>query len=228
MSPNIKVLIKILKKISKKYPIEIFLLISALILTLISGIFYFKDSSSTQEDEEIFQEKNSHQENQILEKIFVEIAGAVEKPDVYEVTPGARLKDVLIKAGGLSPQADRDFFYRNFNLAKIVNDQEKFYIPSTDEINSGLFKEILQTLDYTQTKQPIVLGNSKELVKNNNNQLININTATMEELDSLPGVGKVTAQKIIQNRPYFSIEDLLNKKVVGKSVFEKIKNLITL
>ena len=50
----------------------------------------------------------------------------------------------------------------------------------------------------------------------------------MDQLDTLPGVGKVTAGKIIQNRPYASIDDLLNKKIVGKSVFEKIKDLVQL
>ncbi len=73
----------------------------------------------------------------------------MEKPDVYEVVLGARLKDVLIKAGGLSENADKDFFYRNFNLARIVNDQEKYYIPSLLETSNGIFIENLRTLDYT-------------------------------------------------------------------------------
>lgn len=58
-------------------------------------------------------------------------------------------------------------------------------------------------------------------------ELININTATERELDTLPGVGSVTAAKIIASRPYSVPEDLLNKKVVGKSTYEKIKHLIS-
>ena len=57
--------------------------------------------------------------------------------------------------------------------------------------------------------------------------IINLNTASAEELDTLPGVGAVTVNKIINGRPYSTIEDLLNKKIVNKGVFENIKGLIT-
>lgn len=146
-------------------------------------------------------------EKPAVPKILVDIEGAVEKPDVYEVTVGARLKDVLVQAGGLSARADREFFTRTFNLAHILKDQEKLYIPSSDEIDQNR-NVILQT-------------------EKLNSGLININTASAGELDQLAGVGEITAEKIIQNRPYQTIDDLLKKKVVGKSVYEKIKDQIT-
>ena len=59
-------------------------------------------------------------------------------------------------------------------------------------------------------------------------QLVNINVASESELDKLPGIGPVTAQKIISSRPYSSLEDLLTKKVVSQSTYEKIKDLISL
>ena len=59
-------------------------------------------------------------------------------------------------------------------------------------------------------------------------KMVNINTASETELDALPGVGPVTAQKIISNRPYQKIDDLVSKKAVGASVFSKIKDQISI
>lgn len=139
-------------------------------------------------------------------KIVVDIQGAVEKPDAYELTVGARLKDLLVMAQGLSAEADRQFFNQSFNLAKILTDQEKIYIPSVEEVKQGQVAP-------AAAQVPI-------------DKKINLNQASVEELESLPGVGKVTAQKIIDGRPYSQIEDLLNKKAVSKSVYEKIKDKI--
>lgn len=195
-----------LTKKLKKYKIEIFLLIVAFSCALISATIFFL---SQNEPEVTFEEKTTIS---YPSKILVDIAGAVEKPDVYEVSAGARLKDVLIMAGGLSPEADRQFFRRYFNLARILTDQEKIYIPSISEVQAGIFIEKQQTLENPSQKQ---------------SEKININKATSEELEQLPGIGKITAQKIIEGRPYQSIDQLLTKKVVRKSVYEKIVNMIT-
>jgi len=157
-------------------------------------------------------------------KVFVDISGCVKNPGVYEASFGARLKDILNLAGGLSDEADKNFFQRNFNLARIVFDQEKIYVPSIWEIQNGIFVENPKTLDYSSPQNI----NLEEYTSPNVNEKININQATVEELDTLPGVGKITAQKIISNRPYQTIEELLTKKVVNKSTFEKIKDLISL
>ncbi len=196
-----------IKKKLKKYKIEVVLLVFALLSALISVGIYFAGKKDSKEAAVIFEEKTADYPS----KIFIDIAGAVEKPDVYEVTVGARLKDFLIMAGGLSAEADREFFSRNFNLARIVADQEKIYIPSVNEVQRGFFVENQQTL---------------KNISENQSEKININTATIEELDELPGVGKVTAKKIIEGRPYENIDQLLTKKVVNKSVYEKIKELI--
>ncbi|MFN4212549.1 MAG: helix-hairpin-helix domain-containing protein [Microgenomates group bacterium] len=205
----IKISFSPLFKRLKKYKIEIILLIFALITALISVGVYFVSQKETAEEPVFFEKKTI---TPSFSKIFVDIAGAVEKPNVYEVTVGARLKDVLVMAGGLSADADRKFFSRNFNLAKIVADQEKIYIPSTEEVKNGFFVENQQTLP-----------NPSQTIS----KKININTASLEELDQLPGVGKVTAQKIIDGRPYQSLEELLTKKVINKGVYDKIINIIT-
>lgn len=142
--------------------------------------------------------------------ITVDIAGAVIKPGVYTLANGARLQDLLIRAGGLSDQADRERIAKSINLASVLHDSMKIYIPIQGEAGQA-------RLDSGQG----VAGSSTT-----SDGLININEATSTELDSLPGVGSVTAEKIIKARPYEKIEDLVSKKAVSLSVFEKIKEKI--
>ena len=205
-------LIDSLKPLWDKYKIESLLILTALIIALISSFIFIASQSTPEAETPILNPVKSTilSEN----KIVVDLSGAVENPNVYEVTSGARLKDVLILAGGLSGEADREFFARNFNLARILKDQEKFYVPNNEETQTGAAQE--NSFTYP-TPASDALGASEK---------ININTASLEQLDTLSGIGKITGQKIIQNRPYQSIDDLLNNKIVGKSVFEKIKNLI--
>lgn len=205
-----------MKKIFKKYIVEIILMTIALIFTITSLVIFLKNNEET--NEEIYFPKQTN--IQSLNKIYIDVSGSVNKPDLYEAPAGTRLKEIIKKAGGLSDNADKNFFYRNFNLARVLNDQEKIYIPSVWEVQAGLFTENPQTINFIQpnyNQQP-----------NNNSILVNINEATLDELDSLPGIGKTTAQKIIDNRPYQSLEDLLNKKIVNKNTYEKIKSLISL
>ncbi|OGK26488.1 hypothetical protein A3D76_02120 [Candidatus Roizmanbacteria bacterium RIFCSPHIGHO2_02_FULL_37_9b] len=203
------------KPIWEKYKIEVVLIATASIITIVSGIIFTLSQRANlkQEIPSLIKQKTSVQNNN---KISVDLSGAVEKSDVYEVSSGARLKDILILAGGLSQDADRQFFSKNFNLARLLKDQEKIYIPTEEEIQGG---EIQNTQNSFSDPAVDVLGASNK---------VNINSGSMDQLDTLPGVGKVTAGKIIQNRPYASIDDLLNKKIVGKSVFEKIKDLVKL
>jgi competence protein ComEA len=169
-------------------------------------------------DEEIKENNPTKSENNII----VDISGAVSNPGAYEIKENSRLTDLIKKAGGLSNDADKQFFARNFNLAKIVTDGEKIYIPSSQEVKQGLFKETINILT-NQIKNNL----SNNQILGVNTAKININTATMSELDSLPGVGQVTAQKIIDGRPYSTLEDLIQKKIVNKGVWEKIKDKIT-
>lgn len=215
---------KIRKKL-KKYLLEIFLLSLALIITIIS-FFMLIQSSKQKESEDIIEiNQNSQINNNINEKnekIYIDISGSIKNPGLYELKINSRLKQAIDKAGGLDENADKNFFYKNFNLARLLQDQEKIYIPSIWEVQNGFVKETPLTFDFVS---PININTNFE---NENNNLIDINSADIDELDSLPGIGKVTAQKIIDNRPYQSIDDLLNKKIINKSTFEKIKNLISI
>lgn len=197
--------------LSDRIPLASFLRENILILSfgflglifLTIGIFSL--NSQNKETEIIFEEGAQTEEGQIK----VDIEGAVVKTGVYEVSSSARVQDVLILAGGLSSGADREWAAKNLNLAAKLNDGTKIYIPQEGEVDN---------------KNPkVTVGGGQGLEGG-----ININSASAEELDKLPGVGPVTAQKIIDGRPYQDVEDLVNKKIVGASTFSKIKDQLTL
>jgi len=219
-------LLKPIYKKLKKYRVEIFLLSAALAISLISIIiFIIGGKVSIAEEPEAFDAITDYKP---AKKYTVEIAGSVSKPDVYEVSRGARLVDILRLSGGLSTDADVSYFHRNFNLAKFILDQEKIYVPSVYEIQSGIFSEPQRSLDYLSAVVPDYSGTANIDSGSNSIPKVDINTADVEELDTLPGVGKATAQKIIQSRPYNSIDELVSKKAVNKNIFEKIRDLISL
>jgi competence protein ComEA len=141
---------------------------------------------------------------------MVDIEGAVVKPGVYSLPLGSRLKDGLIMAGGLSASADREKIAKSMNLAARLTDGAKVYFPKQGEISS------------TVNTQSGVVSSSDV------STLININEASEGQLDTLYGVGPATAQKIIGGRPYSDIQELLTKKIVSRSVFDKIKDRISI
>lgn len=154
--------------------------------------------------------KNSN----ITKDLTIDVSGAVNKPGVYTIQEGSRIKDAIEKAGGLSDTADQEFVEKSFNLAALLKDGSKLYIPEIGE-------SIGSSADNSSTQvQQVVAGMESQ-------GSININSATESELDNLPGVGPVTTGKIIDGRPYTEIEDLLNNKIVSKSVFENIKDQIS-
>lgn len=144
-------------------------------------------------------------------EVVVEISGAVEKPGVYKLLASERLERLLIEAGGLSIEADREWVEKNLNRAAKITDGQKIYIPSKGELG-------IRNNELGKTRPGSVAGTTYEL--------LNINTASASELDGLPGIGAVRAQAIIDNRPYSSPEELLAKKVIPQSVYEKIKEKI--
>lgn len=156
----------------------------------------------------IFSGQNSAQSPQEA-KIFVDIAGAVIKSGVYELEIGSRINDLLILAGGLSEKADRDWVAKNINLAQKLFDGAKIFIPKLGD------------------SSPSNHSGSSNLSNPSLQNKINLNTATVTELDTLWGIGEVTAKKIIEGRPFQKPEDLLYKKIVKSNVWEKIKDLVT-
>lgn len=145
-------------------------------------------------------------------KIKVDVEGAVVSPGVYEFSGEPRVQEALISAGGLSSSANRDWVTKNLNLAAKLTDGAKIYIPQKNE-------SPLRPAEQGFAGQAGIDGGTE-------GEKISINNATLEELDRLPGVGPVTAQKIIAGRPYQTLEELISKKVVGESTFSKIKEQI--
>ncbi len=205
---------KILKKI-KKFWLEIILISIALVVTISSIVLYLL-STPKGIDNISDNTSTAFETDAKVEKMYVDVSGAVNIPGLYEASNTDRLKNLIEKAGGLTPDADKDYFAINFNLANRVVDEQKIYIPTVWEVSNGYYID-----NTTQTNEPL---------SNRNNDLsletISVNEATLEELDTLPGVGKITAQKIIDNRPYGALQELIDRKILGKTVYENIKILI--
>lgn len=162
----------------------------------------------------VFESSNSASASaKITADIAVDIEGAVIKPGMYSLAIGSRIRDALVSAGGLSAFADRVWVEKNLNLAAKLSDGAKIYIP-----RAGEAQNTATNLTQTGIPQGGVVGSET---------LINVNSATGAELDTLPGIGPVTAEKIINNRPYSSVDELLSRKVVTDKVFSQIKDKIT-
>lgn len=138
--------------------------------------------------------------------ISVDVSGAVVKPGVYQLKDGSRIEDAIASAGGFTETANTEYVSKYLNMAQKLSDGSKVYVPIEGEQVAG-----------TTTLSGASI-----------NAKVNINTATQAELEALPGIGPVTASKIISARPYQTAEDLLSKKVVTKAVFEKIKDQVAL
>ena len=214
--------------ILRHYQAECLFLFIAITGVIIS--FWFFMAAYKVEPEPKIQMKKNEKKEEILEdkkpvdeRIFIDISGAVNRPGLYELLSGARLKDALDKAKGLSPEADSLFFYRNYNLARQLVDQEKIYVPSLAEIAAGVCVEGR----YSIGEGALSAEDSADSLESGlSTGKVNVNTASQSEIESLPGIGPVTANKIMQSRPISKLEELLTKKVLGEKGFDAIKELI--
>lgn len=190
---------------SYKYPILLFLV--GLVL-LLGGLFSSGILTTQNEIQKPVYSKESITDKASL-YYKVDISGQVQKPGVYALSSDSRIEDAIKLAGGVTEQANHSFLTKTINLAQKISDGMKIYIPAEGEDVSG------------------VSTNSGSSPSNASNSVININSADISQLDSLPGVGQITAQKIVEGRPYTQVEDLVTKKVVSKSVFDKIKDRLS-
>jgi len=150
--------------------------------------------------------------------IAVHVIGAVPRPGLYKFPEGARLQDAIDAAGGLLAEADAN----GLNLAALLEDGQQLDIPYQAGSEPASASSTVD-LPFSATEPPTNDNSSQDL--------LNINTASLEELDTLPGIGLTTAQKIIdyrdENGPFEAIEDILNVSGIGPSTFEGLKDLIT-
>ncbi len=141
-------------------------------------------------------------------KISVDIEGAVASPGVYQLPAGSRVDDAIVAAGGLSADADIERIASSINRAGKLVDAGKLYFPKKGE----------------------AAGSSSSDVSNVSplSNVVSINSGSQSELEALRGIGPATAQKIIDGRPYQTLEELVSKKAMGQSLFNKLKEQLTL
>ena len=144
--------------------------------------------------------------------VVVHVDGAVASPGVFSLVEGARVNDAVLAAGGLSESADTS----TINLAAPLSDGAKVHIPTSEELVSATATDSATS------------GQTSSSVSSSG--LVNINTATSAELQTLSGVGEATAQAIIEDResngPYTSPEDLMRVSGIGEKKFAKVKEHI--
>lgn len=145
--------------------------------------------------------------------IAVHVIGAVPRPGLYEFPEGARVQDAIDAAGGLLADASDN----GLNLAALLEDGQQL--------------DISYVAGAEPTEGPELPAATEAPESTSGEDLININTATLQELDTLPGIGLTTAQKIIDYRtasgPFATIEDIMNVSGIGPSTFEGLKDRIT-
>lgn len=191
-------------------------------LALVLGNNYVKDKDNNlldnevsllETDDDLLIENDSN--DQIAnenDQIKVHISGQINREGVYEVKDGDRLDDLIKQAGGLSPDADS----KSLNLAMKLEDQMKIYIPSEGEI----LNQENEDTDQIVSKPDSTSEDGK----------ININTASKEELMTLPNIGDKRAQAIIdyrESKKFETIEEIKNVTGIGEKFYQAMVELIT-
>ena len=223
-----------------KYKIYIIVLIIVVI-----GFLIFNKSSSNIDNNinSNITDNNDIINNESEENIsyYANIEGEILNPGVYEISDNMRIIDLIKIAGGLTDNADTSLL----NLSKKVSDENYIKIYSKEEVKNAIasikkdqvvvepkviIKEIEKECICPTENNNACINEYVEDSVNNEKKLININTATTEELMTIPGIGESKAISIIEYRNstvFNNIEDILNVSGIGKSIFEKIKDYIT-
>ena len=237
---------KELKDYIKKY--KYFILIGVVIIILIiTTVVCIKTNKTQTKKENVVLTKTSKKEiskkEENKKKIKVDIKGEVLNPTVYELEEKSRVIDVINKAGGLKEDADTSYI----NLSKKLKDEMVIIIYSKNEIKE--YKEKKNSPKYiyiekdcecpdemneaciTQKSKSKTTKNTTESEDKEENDLISINSANIDELQKINGIGKSKAESIIkyreENGDFKKIDDIKNVTGIGDSLFEKIKDQIT-
>lgn len=184
------------------------------------------DFSTNNSGDDITVRQNAlNDEAKETELVYVYVCGAVYAPDVYELSASSHVIDAIKAAGGAMDYAAVDYL----NLALSLYDGQKIYVPTLEDIENGSF-----LLAEIETGGNAAIGNNdknKDTKNGNDNKgLININTAELTELTTIPGIGESKAQKIIEYRKdnggFRSIEDIMLIPGIKEGMFNKIKDYI--
>ena len=146
-------------------------------------------------------------------ELVIDVQGAVARPGVHRLAAGSRVGDAIDAAGGYSTLVDLAAASATLNLAAPLVDGAKIHVPARGEVVA-----------------PGPAGSDTSGPGEGGGDLVNLNTATAEELDTLPGIGPVTAAKIIVAReqaPFATVDELVSRDVLGPATFEKLRALAT-
>lgn len=170
-----------------------------------------ENNINIEKDYEINNIEYKNKENTISKNVTIYVSGEVNNPGIVTIESDKRLYDAVEKLGGVTQNADLN----RINLAIKLNDEEHYIIPKIGEDNI--------------ISQDISVNNI-DTIKNEQTSKININTATIEELDNLPGVGEATANKILnyreENGMFKSIDEVKNVNGIGEKKYIDIKDKI--
>ena len=208
------------------YPVAFFLLVAvSLVYKYIlnaraSGMVIKKEETVTSQEIQESTGESSATEQRTCQ---IYICGAVNEPGVFEMPCGSILNDVVQLAGGLREDAPAD----RINLVYELNENISIYIPTREELESGI---TCDPLIIRTTENEYSWGTAEQQqVQEETSGLVNINTATREQLMTLPGIGEATADAIIAYReetPFTSTQDITNVSGIGESKYNRIKDLI--
>ena len=172
------------------------------------------NSNSKETTDNNSKDSNTSSKDNKNKKIYVHICGEVNEPGVYELKEDARVIDAIEAAKGLTKAASQ----QSVNQAEKLEDSEQIYIPSIKEVKEDV-------------NQTVKSSESNSSINNEGNNKVNINTASQEELTTLPGIGVAKAQKIIayrqQNGSFSKIEDIMKISGIKEGLFNKISENIT-
>ncbi len=199
-----------------------FVSIAVIVLICLSAWGFFASPGvvvQRTDESSVSTEAESGTEEPAVKHIFVHVVGSVQAPGMVELEAGQRVSDAVQAAGGFTPEADQ----LSVNLARQVEDGEQIVVGSVQESTAN--SSSAQSSSSSSSEQSSETGTSAASGK------VNINTATVEQLTTLKGVGEATAQKIIdyrqQNGSFKKIEDLKNVSGIGDKRYAALKDSIT-
>ena len=146
-------------------------------------------------------------------EVAIYVAGAVNSPGVYRLQTNELVGDAIAAAGGFSSECDQSLAEQSLNLAQPLTEGMKIYVPRVGDVISAV---------------PVQDSGDSASSTSSNPGKTSINTASKSDLMDLNGIGEVYSQKIIDSRPYTSLDELTTKKIIPNATYEKIKEEITL